>query len=357
MRPFREHHVANFLDEWGSEKGALDASLALYFRKHKSIGSKDRQEIADKIYKLIRWKRLPEGSDPFDTSLPFPVRVSVPDELWEAFNRSYGEERAFHLLYESNFAAPTTVRINPAKTTRDALFEKWKSIYDVSLASVAPYGIVFHKKITFFNLDEYKEGLFEVQDEASQLVGNLIDPKPGDRILDYCSGSGGKTLAFAHKTAGKGQIYLHDIRKKILIEAKKRLKRAGVQNAQFLNADEEAKLAPLKKKMDWVLVDAPCSGTGTLRRNPDMKYRFTEEGLKKLVGEQRTIFEKALSFVKPGGKIVWATCSLLKEENEEQVAHFLKTYPLTLVAPPFASHPERGEMDGLFAAIFIKADN
>jgi 16S rRNA C967 or C1407 C5-methylase (RsmB/RsmF family) len=88
-----------------------------------------------------------------------------------------------------------------------------------------------------------------------------------------------------------------------------------------------------------------------------MKYRFTEEGLKKLVGEQRTIFEKALSFVKPGGKIVWATCSLLKEENEEQVAHFLKTYPLTLVSPPFASHPERGGMDGLFAAIFIKADN
>ena len=220
----------------------------------------------------------------------------APEELWQAFVRSFGEEKAFELLMESNSPAPTTIRINPAKTTREALFQKWKGLYDISETAHSPFGITFHKKIAFFTLPEFKEGLFEVQDEASQLVAAKMDPKPGEAVLDWCAGSGGKTLAYAYKTEGKGQIYLHDIRKNILFEAKKRLKRAGIENVQYLFADEEKKLAKLKKKMDWVLVDAPCTGTGTLRRNPDMKYKFTEAQLKKFVGDQRVIFEKALSF-------------------------------------------------------------
>lgn len=229
----------------------------------------------------------------------------------------------------------------------------WKGKYEVSPCQLAPHGIVFHKKINFFNLPEFKEGLFEVQDEGSQLVADLCRVEPGEQVLDYCSGSGGKTLAFAYRMQQKGQIFLHDIRDHILAEAKKRLKRAGIQNAQIIEY-ESPKLKKLKKKMDWVLVDAPCSGTGTLRRNPDMKWKFSEEALRRLVGEQRMIFEKALSFLKPSGKIVYATCSILKEENEEQISHFLKTYPLELAADPFRSLPQKDSMDGFFGAVFKK---
>ena len=190
-----------------------------------------------------------------------------------------------------------------------------------------------------------------MQDEASQQVAALVQAKPGDHVLDYCSGSGGKALAFAPAMDGKGQIYLHDIRAHILQEAKRRLKRAGVQNAQVLTTD---KLKPLKKKCDWVLVDAPCTGTGTLRRNPDMKWRFTGEMLQRLIGEQRTIFEKALSYLKPEGRIVYATCSILKEENSEQIAHFLKTYGLKLEDSPLQTLPEEGGMDGFFGAVLLR---
>ena len=300
MTPFRDHHLLSFLDTWGERGGALDAALSDYFRSHKALGSKDRAEISEKVYHQVRWKLLPEGADPADEKLPFPIRVSAPPALWEAFVRSYGEKKAYELLMESNYPAPTTIRVNPLKTTRDALFEKWKGLYEITKTEHSPLGIVFHRKISFFGLPEYKEGLFEVQDEGSQLVADKVNPKPGERVLDWCAGSGGKTLAFAYKTQGRGQLYLHDIRKGILYEARKRLSRAGAQNIQILFNDEEKKLNQLKKKMDWVLVDAPCTGTGTLRRNPEMKYRFDNDRLKKFVGDQRTIFEKALSFVKPG---------------------------------------------------------
>lgn len=351
MKSFRDHHLQTFLDTWNETGGALDASLANYFRTHKALGSKDRAEIAEKVYQQVRWKLLPEGADSNDTTLPAHIRVSTPEELYQAFVRTHGEEKAFDLLFESNFPAPTTVRANLIKTTRDELVNKWKGVYEIAPTEISSAGITFLKKILFFSLPEYKEGLFEVQDEGSQMVAEQLDIKPGDHILDWCAGSGGKTLAFAHKTKEKGQIYLHDIRKGILLEARKRLARAGVQNSQILFADEEKKLAKLKKKMDWVLVDAPCTGTGTLRRNPEMKYRIDEALIKKFVGDQRTIFEKALSFLKPGGKIVWATCSLLEEENQKQVEHFIKTYDLQLVKEPFQSLPARDKMDGLYAAV------
>lgn len=355
MTPFRDHHLLNFLDSWNEKGGALDAALADYFRTHKALGSKDRAEIGDRVYHQVRWKLLPEGAHPNDKTLPFYVRVSAPQELCDAFIRSFGEEKAFELLTESNNPAPTFIRVNPMKISRDRLFDKWKDIYDIAKTQHSPYGIIFNKKISFFGLDEYKQGFFEVQDEGSQLVADKVNPKPGDRILDWCAGSGGKTLAFAHKTEGKGQLYLHDIRKGILYESRKRLCRAGVQNSQIIFADEDKKLNMIKKKMDWVIVDAPCSGTGTLRRNPEMKYRFEEAKLKKYVGDQRIIFEKALSFLKPEGHIVYATCSVLKEENEEQVKHFLATYPLQLVGETFQSLPSNGGMDGLFSATFIRS--
>ncbi len=133
-------------------------------------------------------------------------------------------------------------------------------------------------------------------------------------------------------------------------QAKKRLKRAGIQNAQLV-LPNSPQLSKLKGKMDWVLVDVPCSGTGTLRRNPDMKWKFSKETLANLTAEQRHIFANALPYLRKGGKIVYATCSILKEENEEQIDYFIKRYSLQLVHPLFVSLPSFGEMDGFFGAV------
>lgn len=240
------------------------------------------------------------------------------------------------LCLASNEPAPTTLRVNPLKTTRDQLL----SLFPYSKpTSASSFGVQVAKKENFFAMTAFKEGLFEVQDEGSQLISELLDIKPGHHVVDYCAGSGGKSLAFAYKTEGKGQIYLHDIRKHALQEAKKRLKRAGVQNFQL-------KLP--KHPVDRILVDAPCSGSGTLRRNPDMKWKFTPEMLTRITQEQRVIFEEALRFLKPDGLIVYATCSILKAENESQVAHFKETFNLEEVTR-FQSFPQQGGMDGFFA--------
>lgn len=370
-RPYREHHLLQLLAGYEEQTLPLDRYMSTYFRENKALGSKDRGYIAETIYGMVRWLNLLDHLSKiyswekrFETFQNFSpekyfndpriakhTQVSFPKDLYNRIIASHGIEQGTALCQASNTAAPTTVRANAQKISRDALLQQWKEKYDVFSCSQAPCGITFGKKMNFFVLTEFQEGLFEVQDEGSQLLAAAVDAKPGDQVMDYCSGSGGKTLAFAPEMKGKGQIFLHDIRPKILIEARRRLKRAGIQNAQTIDPDSP-NLKKLKKKMDWVLVDAPCSGTGTLRRNPDMKYKYTDAMLKRLVGEQRAIFEKALSFVKPGGHIVYGTCSLLKEENQEQVAHFLETYPLELVGEPFQSLPEEGGMDGFFGATF-----
>ncbi len=368
--PFREYHLIEILNQFDYQPLPIDLFLSQYFRTHKSIGAKDRQVIAESAYGLMRWKNLLEyatgskdwqkllalyKSEAFtdcqnDSSLPLFIRNAFPKDLFDLLVNSHGQEKACTICQNSNQQAPTHVRINPLKTTREALLKKWATCYEVEPTASAPYSITFLKKVNFFAQEDFKQGYFEVQDANSQLLADLIEAKPGEQVLDYCSGSGGKTLAFAHKLEGKGQIFLHDIRPLILQMARKRLKRAGIQNAQTVLANDP-KLKKLKKKMDWVLVDAPCSGTGTLRRNPDMKWRFNLEMLKNLIGEQRTIFEKALSYLAPTGKIVYATCSILKDENEQQVNHFLKTYNLEPVQPFFQTLPEPQSGDGFFGAV------
>lgn len=370
---FRHHHLLALLDAFEEQALPLDLSISHYFRAHKALGSKDRAEIAETVYGMVRWKGLLDylsdkpatwekrlelflsGLEKFQTdpAIPPHVRLSFPKLLYDLIVRSYGEARASELCPISNLPAPTTVRINPLKTTRDEMLKRWQPLYQISPCLHSEYGIVFHKKIHFFSLPEFQEGLFEIQDEASQLVSALVDAEPGQQVMDYCAGSGGKTLAFAHKMGGKGQIHLHDVRPRILSEAHRRLRRAGIQNAQTVLADDP-KLKKLKKRMDWVLVDAPCTGTGTMRRNPDMKWNFSEEGLERLVSQQRVIFEKGLSFLKPGGRIVYATCSILREENQEQLSHFTKTYGLAIVGEPFQSLPADGGMDGFYGVVLQK---
>lgn len=370
MRPFREYHLLQLVEAYEEQHLPLDLFMSHYFKAHKALGPKDRGEIAEMIYAIVRWKGLldylcdkPVNWEKrlklFQTvslmeqrkneSIPLHIRYSFPEVLFDLLVNSHGEKQALELCRISNQMAPTTVRINVMKTTREEILSRWKDLYEISPCKKSPWGIIFHKKIHFFSLPEFKEGLFEIQDEGSQLLASLIKAQPGQQIMDYCSGSGGKTLAFAPFMQNKGQIYLHDIRPFALMEGRKRLRRAGVQNAQVVEA-EDPKLKKLKKQMNWVLVDAPCTGTGTMRRNPDMKWNYTEEVLPRIVGQQRTIFEKALSYMHPEGRIVYATCSILKEENEEQTAHFLKTYDLEIESS-FQSLPQEGGMDGFYGVV------
>jgi len=369
---FRRYHTLKILEQYQGSKLPIDALLRHYFRANKAVGSKDRKEICEKLYFLIRnmglidyqlakpitWeKRLDavEMGDLDPKDAPDHVQVSCPKDLFALLKNNYGLEEALSLCQVLNETAPVTIRANLMKTTREKLYAKLNKKFNLSPDANTPTALTVAKKENFFALPEFKEGLFEVQDSGSQHLASLVAAKPGDHILDFCAGSGGKTLAFAPAMKGKGQIYLSDIRPHALKAAKVRLKRAGVQNAQILTKDKLGRKA-LLSKMDWILLDVPCSGTGTLRRNPDLKWRFSLEMLERLICEQRKIVSEALPFLKKGGHIVYATCSLLKEENEEQLAYFAKHHALKLVKPFFKSLLTSGGMDGFFGAV-LKQEN
>lgn len=375
--PFRDYHVLQILDGYENQSYPLDLFISHYFRENKSLGSKDRGAIAEVIYSMIRWQGLIDHltekpvnwEKRFRTyqtvslkecqsneDIPLHIRLSFPKILFDLMVSSLGIEKTIEICRVSNQAAPTFIRANAMKITRDALLARFNDLYNVRACKESEHGIVFIKKINLFGTPEFREGLFEVQDEGSQLLAALVKAEPGLQIMDYCAGSGGKTLAFAPLMKNKGQIFLHDIRTRALAESKIRLRRAGIQNAQVVEAEDEKRLKKLKKKMDIVLVDAPCSGTGTMRRNPDMKWSFSADTVPRLVGQQRTIFEKALSFMHPKGKIIYATCSLLVHENEDQMKHFLNTYNLRVVGEPFKTLPTDGGMDGFFAVTFEYAN-
>ncbi len=366
--PFRKFHLLELLNDYDTRQLPLDLIVHDYFRTHKALGAKDRAEIASILFPLMRWKGLIDALcekpvtwqkriDTFEhlnksqiDLLPMHTQVSFPKELFDQIVASHGLEKAIEICKTSNNEAPLTIRINPLKTTREELLKKWE---EVTPCQFSPYGIQFQNRCNLFQLEEFRQGLFEMQDEGSQLLAGLIQAKPGDLVLDFCAGSGGKTLAFAPAMQNKGQIYLHDIRPHILLEAKKRLKRAGIQNAQIVLAKEE-RLKKLKKKMNWVLVDAPCTGSGTLRRNPDLKWKYSDEMLNRLTGQQRTIFEQALSFLHPQGKIVYATCSLLQAENQAQAEHFCRTYNLKIEGDIFTSLPTDKGMDGFYGVVLSR---
>lgn len=363
--PFCDHHISAFLDGYENSKKPLDLALSEYFRAHKSIGAHDRRAMGETLYGMVRWKTLIDHLSPSphfldrlfcfrkmftdgradNPSIPEAARLGINDFVYDRLCAAYGKEKTILICRILNSQAPVTIRANLLKTTRDQLFELLKTKFALAPCTKAPAGLQLQKREALFALKEFKDGLFEVQDEGSQLVADLVKTKPGDHVLDYCSGSGGKTLAFAHLMQGKGQIYLHDNRPHVLLEARKRLKRAGVQNAQFVLP---------KKPVDWLLTDVPCSGTGTLRRNPDAKWKIDAPLIERLVALQREIVKEALVHLSPKGRFVYATCSILPEENEQQVEYFLKTHSLVLDGEPLFLLPEEGGTDGFFAAVFKK---
>jgi len=369
---FRKKHFFTLLEKYDSARGSLDFFVSSYFRAHPQLGSKDRLYLSEKVFRYMRQKSLLDAlqlqrkesllsllEEQLDVlleaahDLPSPIRYSCPSDLYELLVQNY-EKEVYDICLANMTEAPLFIRANPMKTTRTLLQEKLQAEgIESEEVEGMERALRLKRRANLFALPCFQEGWFECQDAGSQKIGELVEIQPRQKVLDYCAGSGGKSLAFAHRMNGLGQIFLHDIRKEALLQAKKRLRRAGVQNVQWVHAAEEEKLHKLRASFDWIVVDAPCSGTGTFRRNPDMKWRWTKEMLERLVQEQRSIFEKALFFLKPNGTILYATCSILAEENQKQVAFFEKTHGLEQKRC-FRSIPKVGGMDGFFAAVLQK---
>ncbi|MGD0038262.1 MAG: RsmB/NOP family class I SAM-dependent RNA methyltransferase, partial [Bacteroidota bacterium] len=228
-----------------------------------------------------------------------------------------------------NGQAPITLRVNTLKTTvEQCQAELSKQGVETTKTLLSPFGLNLAKRINVFSLPIFRDGWFEVQDEGSQVLPLLIDPKPNAKLLDVCAGAGGKTLEFAALMKNRGEIFATDINSYRLEELRKRTKRAGAQNVriQEIQAIEDL-IEQYSDFFDIVFVDAPCSGLGTVRRNPGMKWMVTEQTVNEVSDKQKSILSSSAPLVKPGGRIVYATCTLLRQENEDVIEEFMVRNP------------------------------
>lgn len=300
--------------------------------------------------------------------MPEEVRVECPAWAAPPLRRRFGQGFAAEMAATLT-SPPLDLRVNPVKATRDAAL---RDLRDLGLQAeptrLSPHGIRVKERLSLARLKGLKTGEIEIQDEGSQLVALLVDARPGEQVVDFCAGAGGKTLALAGQMNNKGHVVACDVNEVRLKRCAERLRRAGLHNAEtrVLSSETDAWVKRHKGGFDRVLVDAPCSGTGTWRRNPDARWRAPELGLENLVALQARILTSAARLVKPGGRLVYATCSVLPEENEDQVAAFLATNPGFQVVPlPKAAAqltdaadgaylsltPARHATDGFFAAV------
>jgi 16S rRNA (cytosine967-C5)-methyltransferase len=301
-------------------------------------------------------------------AMPDEVRGECPswavDSLRRRFGDSFPREMAALLT-----AAPLDLRVNPLKATREVVLRALRVLGMQAEASrMAPYGIRLNQRPSLASLPMLRSGEVEIQDEGSQLVAMLVDARPGERVVDFCAGAGGKTLAIAAQMANKGHVMACDVLASRLKRSTERFRRAGLHNIETkpLASERDRWVKRHKRSFDRVLVDAPCSGTGTWRRNPDARWRTLGPGLDNLLPLQAGILASAARLVKPGGRLVYATCSMLPQENEEQVATFLEAHPAFRVvalrdaAPQLtdSAHPDylsltpaRHDTDGFFAAV------
>ncbi len=292
-----------------------------------------KQEQAERLYGYLTQKRPPASDKPRPPLEQLALQYSFPLWLVERWDKIFGAELP-KLLEGLNQRPPLAVRVNPLKITREELMARFTAAgFQVKAAEKSPFGIIFSERVAVFQTEEFTEGLFEVQDEGSQLAGMLLDAKPGELIWDVCAGGGGKTLLMAAMMQNKGRIVATDIRMKKLDDLKKRAQRAGIFNIFPADLTRMDEMKAAKEGFDKILVDAPCSGSGTLRRNPDAKWKLSLEILQKQHAEQVTIVESALPRLKPGGTLVYITCSLDPSENEETVAEILKRHPELRIVP------------------------
>ncbi|QCE32284.1 RsmB/NOP family class I SAM-dependent RNA methyltransferase [Acetobacteraceae bacterium] len=268
---------------------------------------------------------------PFDHQDQSPaVRGEYPDWLSPLLEESFGSpEKIAKEVAAMQAEAPLDIRVNLLKATREeALSVLRKADFPAEISPLSPWGIRLPSRSAIMSLDFFKNGIVEIQDEGSQIVALLANAKPGQRVVDYCAGAGGKTMAMAMNMENRGKIVACDVSEVRLNGAVKRLRRAGVHNVErHLLVEGDKWLKRHKKDFDLVVIDAPCTGTGTWRRNPDARRTLAPIDLEEIMQKQEEVLEKASSLLKIGGCLLYATCSILADENEKRIEKFLKTHP------------------------------
>jgi 16S rRNA (cytosine967-C5)-methyltransferase len=405
-------HAAAVLSKLLEFSAPADDTLSRYFREHHELGPQERAFVAEAAFAVLRRRRSLEaaaGSSAPEAlaaaaamrvmgfsaralhgmvdealaqrvrafrpdRLPAAVRADLPDWLWEKLAGEHGEAGALNIAHGMLNPAPLDLRVNLARASRDEVLARLSA--DRMEARPTPYspaGLRVAGKPPINRHALFREGLVEVQDEGSQLLAWLLAPRRGEMVGDYCAGAGGKTLAIAMLMRGTGRVYAMDVSPKRLGALGQRAARAGVTSvhAIALSGDNDARAKRLAGKLDRVLVDAPCSGFGTLRRNPDLKWRHGVAAIVELAAKQRAILGSACRLVKPGGRLVYATCSILREENENVADAFQAAHPeFTSLAcnallaaqrialdtgPRLRLWPHAHGTDGFFAAAFERS--
>jgi 16S rRNA (cytosine967-C5)-methyltransferase len=304
------------------------------------------------------------------------ARRELPAWLWDRLGLQYGEEERVALAEDLLKPAAFDLRVNTLKAKRDEVLQRLRKegFSDARATPMSETGIRLQQlelgRVDISRHELFEDGSIEVQDEGSQLLANLVGAKRGEFVIDFCAGAGGKTLALAAMMASTGRLYAFDNNERRLDNLSPRLARSGASNVQTQRIENEhdKKLAKFIGKADRVLVDAPCSGLGTLKRNPDLKWRQSPASVKELTEIQKSILTAASKLVRSGGRLVYATCSLLAEENEKIAEHFLMTnegwklVPSSLRDEPVSEEkpyaqllPHRDGCDGFFAAVFERA--
>ena len=401
-------------------EGPADAIMSRHFKADRQLGSRDRSMVAEAAFDALRHlaslRWMMQTADPvraprlaalivlarqygvesiapralrgderaikgaLETKLghaPAAVQAEVPQWLLEKVVAQYAD--ANELFAALAMPAPLDLRVNTLKADRAGVLTELCSatrLHAPLPARATPYSpdaIRLQEKPALTRWPLYQDGLIEVQDEGSQLIARLVAPKRGEMIVDFCAGAGGKTLALGALMRSTGRIYAFDIHARRLAGLGPRLSRSGLSNVHpaAIASENDLRVKRLSGKIDRVLVDAPCSGTGTLRRNPDLKWRFDESELERLNGVQLAVLAGAARMLKPGGRLVYSTCSVLEQENQGIIAQFLAAHPdFTVVeaapilaaqdiiidhaarfAPWFVMLPHLHASDGFFAAV------
>ena len=289
--------------------------------------------------------------------MPDPVRFECPDWAWPHVLARFGAQAAAE-MEAALLPAPLDMRVNLLRGTRE---EAQAALLAEGLETVptphSPWGLRIEGRRAVTSGAAFQTGLVEIQDEGSQMVAALVGVEPGMRVVDWCAGAGGKTLALAMLMQNRGHLVACDVSASRLEGAVRRLRRAGVQNVErHLVAPGDKWAKRRAGTFDRVLVDAPCTGTGTWRRNPDARTRLRALDLEELVPKQAGILDDAARLVRAGGRMVYATCSMFLEENEQQIEAFLARTPgFSLAAPPLSLTPRRDGTDGFFGAVLARA--
>ena len=388
-----------------------DAVLRSFFSTNRALGQRDRAFIAETVFCVLRHKRLLEQLvaqstprklvcaaliklegyslgqlEPFlkrsdrdwvlelktanIETLPAAVRLSLPDWLYDRLVAETSEQETIAFGRAMLKTAPLDLRVNTLMADREQVLRDLRAGgFDATPTRYSPIGIRVAGKPAINRHELFSTGAIEVQDEGSQLLGYLVAPKRREMVVDFCAGAGGKTLLMGAMMQSQGRLYALDVSEKRLRNLAPRLKRSGLSNVhpQIIASENDIKVKRLAGKIDRVLVDAPCSGLGTLRRNPDLKWRQSPQGIDELAAKQRAILYAAGELLKPGGRLVYATCSVLARENREVVEQFLADRPdfqpvrcqqaleeshIALDSDDFLElRPQTHETDAFFAAV------